>query len=140
MPISFRSCSVNVANVARSTSWRKKTSVYFARPWKIQLSSRKKFSSIDAVIFKFFWGGTWGCEKIWEGVLYFCVLLHFYIKIFQVFWGGTRGTPLPCVFEQFFGIIPRLFICIRLAVNNLNDAIVTTCILLAKTIFRCQLS
>jgi hypothetical protein len=26
-------------------------------------------------------GGTWGCEKIWEGVLYFCGLLHFYDPI-----------------------------------------------------------
>jgi hypothetical protein len=28
-------------------------------------------------------GGTWGCEKIWEGVLYFHVLLHFHDPIFQ---------------------------------------------------------
>jgi hypothetical protein len=34
-------------------------------------------------IFKFSWGGTWGCEKIWKGVLFFRVLLHFYVTIFQ---------------------------------------------------------
>ena len=55
------------------------------------------------VIFKFFWGGTWGCEKIWEGVLYFGVALHLYDPIFEVFWGGTREvlplplSPPPCV-------------------------------------------
>ena len=45
-------------------------------------------------IFEFFWGGTWGCEKIWEWVLYFCVLLHFMLQLFKVFWGGTWGAPL----------------------------------------------
>ena len=34
------------------------------------------------VIFKFFWGGTWGCEKIQRGVFYLCVLLNFYNKDF----------------------------------------------------------
>ncbi len=41
--------------------------------------------------FKVFWGGTWGCEKIWEWVLYFRVLLHFYATIFQSL---LRGCPL----------------------------------------------
>jgi hypothetical protein len=47
------------------------------------------------VIFKFFWGGTWSCEKIWEGVLYFCVLLHFYVTIFQSLLRGYMRCPPP---------------------------------------------
>ncbi len=41
--------------------------------------------------------GTWGCEKIWEGVLYFCVFLHFYDPSFQSLFKGYRtwGAPLP---------------------------------------------
>ncbi len=31
------------------------------------------------VICNFFRGGTWGCEKMWAGVLHFRVLLHFYV-------------------------------------------------------------
>ncbi len=44
-------------------------------------------------IFKFFWGGTWGCEKIWEGVLYFRVLLHFNVTIFQSLLRGYMRCP-----------------------------------------------
>ncbi len=52
------------------------------------------------VIFKFFWGGTWGCEKICERVLYFHVLLHFHHPIFLCLLRGIWGAhplPHPCV-------------------------------------------
>ncbi len=58
------------------------------------------------VIFKFFWGATWGCKKI-----YFRVLLHFYDQIFKVFWGCTWGAPLfplpPCEYLCSV-LLPRL--------------------------------
>ncbi len=47
------------------------------------------------ILFVSFEGGTWGSEKIWEGVIYFHVLLHFYDPIFKVFWLGTWGAPPP---------------------------------------------
>ena len=42
-----------------------------------------------------FEGGTWGCEKIWEGVLYFCSLLHFYDPIFLSLLKGYLRCPFP---------------------------------------------
>ncbi len=37
-----------------------------------------------SLFFKFFWRGTWGCEKLkGGGGSSFCVLLHFYDQIFQ---------------------------------------------------------
>ena len=45
------------------------------------------------VIFKFFWGGTWGCEKIWEGVLYFRVLLQFLCYNFSKSLEGVHEVP-----------------------------------------------
>ena len=44
------------------------------------------------VVFKFFWWGTWGCEKIWGGgaVSYFFVIYWILMNnFFEVFWGCT---------------------------------------------------
>jgi len=59
--------------------------------------------NIDAQSFSnSFEGGTWGWEKIWKGVLYFRVLLHFYDPIFQSLLRGYMRCPPrpplhPCV-------------------------------------------
>ncbi len=54
---------------------------------------------IDAQSFSnSFEGGTWGCEKIWEGgVLYFSLLLYFYDPIFQSLLRGYMRCPPLCV-------------------------------------------
>jgi hypothetical protein len=62
------------------TSWN-----YWCAKWHWHNIDAQSFSNLEV--------GTWGCEKIWEGVLYFCVLLHFYDPIFKFFWGGTWGAP-----------------------------------------------
>jgi hypothetical protein len=52
---------------------------------RIQKSKHEKrvLWFIDAQLFlNIFEGGTWGCEKNWEGVLYSHVLLNFYDPIF----------------------------------------------------------
>jgi hypothetical protein len=49
-------------------------------------------------VFKSFWGGTWGCEKIMGGPLFSC-FLHFYDPIFQSLlsrymkWPSTPSPP-----------------------------------------------
>ena len=45
------------------------------------------------VIFKLFWGGTWGCENIWEGSSIFVSHCIFMVQFFEVFSGGTWGAP-----------------------------------------------
>jgi hypothetical protein len=62
--------------------------------FKFHLSSYLSACIRCIVIFKFFWGGTWGCEKIWEEVICFRVLLHFYVTIFQSLLRGYMGAPL----------------------------------------------
>ena len=47
------------------------------------------------VIFKFFWGGTWGCEKSGRGTSIFVFYCMFMLQFFKVFWGGTWGAPPP---------------------------------------------
>ncbi len=81
-----------------SLFWLVNTSFCQAGIWHCNLQYHR-----FTVIFKFFWGGTWGCEKIWKGVLYFRVLLHFYVTIFQSLSRGYMRCPLlpplppPCV-------------------------------------------
>jgi hypothetical protein len=61
--------------------------------------------SIDAQSFSnSFEGGTWGFEKIWEGVLYFRVLLHFYDPIFRSLLRGYMRWQIFWGWEQFNGL------------------------------------
>ncbi len=46
-------------------------------------------------------GATWGCEIIWEGVLYFCALLHFYDPIFWSLLRGYMSCPPPSSLSPF---------------------------------------
>ncbi len=57
----------------------------------VALSAKKmsKLNNTFIVIFKFFWG----CEKIWEGDLNFCVLLHFYDPLLKSLLRGVYEVP-----------------------------------------------
>jgi hypothetical protein len=61
----------------------------------ILLCNWKHYSHRCTVAFKFFWGGTWSCEKFEKGVLYFLDLLQFYDPIFQSLMRGYMRCPGP---------------------------------------------
>ncbi len=69
--------------------------------------------AIDAQSFSnSFEKGTWGCEKIWEGVLYFHDLLHFYDPIFLSLLKGYMRCPLlpppVCIYDSRALFNPRI--------------------------------